>query len=242
MTLGRRLKAIEAMVGSGYSHIWDCCCDHGLLGAALITRRAAPHIHFVDIVPSLIANLEQQLNRFFPDNSPAGDMETATSQWHLHCANLIDLPLESFGGKHLLIIAGVGGDLSTDFIAALSERHPKLDLDFILCPIHHQFKLRQELIARRFHLRQEILIEENKRFYEILWVSSNPEGTVPESPVSPVGDSLWRGENPAHEKLVLQYLRTKLNHYQRIQSRQGNEISQIINAYHNVYKTLKPST
>jgi len=51
------------MVKSQYDH---CCCDHGLLGAALLAQQAAPHIHFVDVVPELMQQLENKLTRFFP--------------------------------------------------------------------------------------------------------------------------------------------------------------------------------
>ncbi|HSC68256.1 MAG TPA: SAM-dependent methyltransferase, partial [Cellvibrio sp.] len=57
LKLGKRLQQIELMVTANYDHIWDCCCDHGLLGAALLARKAAPHIHFVDIVPELMRKL-----------------------------------------------------------------------------------------------------------------------------------------------------------------------------------------
>jgi len=50
------------MVTSQYEHIWDCCCDHGLLGYALLSRLNAMNIpcniHFIDIVPPLMAELE----------------------------------------------------------------------------------------------------------------------------------------------------------------------------------------
>lgn len=48
---------------SEYSHVWDCCCDHGFLGINLLARKAAPYIHFVDIVPELINPLTDQLNQ-----------------------------------------------------------------------------------------------------------------------------------------------------------------------------------
>lgn len=57
MKLSKRLQQIDHMVKHGYDHIWDCCCDHGFLGASLLEREAAAHIHFVDIVPELINNV-----------------------------------------------------------------------------------------------------------------------------------------------------------------------------------------
>ncbi|MDX2422429.1 MAG: SAM-dependent methyltransferase, partial [Amphritea sp.] len=48
MKLSKRLTQIEQLVAPGYTHIWDCCCDHGLLGAALLARHSDAQIHFVD--------------------------------------------------------------------------------------------------------------------------------------------------------------------------------------------------
>jgi len=48
------------MVTGNYQHIWDTCCDHGMLGEALLVEQIANKVntrlivHFVDIVPSII--------------------------------------------------------------------------------------------------------------------------------------------------------------------------------------------
>ncbi|MCW0469406.1 hypothetical protein OH492_11565 [Vibrio chagasii] len=47
-------------------YIWDCCCGSWLLGVQLLADNKAPHIHFVDIVPSLMSELESKLVRYFP--------------------------------------------------------------------------------------------------------------------------------------------------------------------------------
>lgn len=64
------------MVTSEYTHIWDCCCDHGLLGAALLSRQAGSYIHFVDIVPELMSELKNKLQRFHPK-----ELAATGSQW-----------------------------------------------------------------------------------------------------------------------------------------------------------------
>ena len=116
MKLGKRLTQIAAMVEDDYQHIWDCCCDHGLLGATLLKRNSAPNIHFVDIVPTLMAQLEAKLQQFFSDSA---------HQWQTHCMDVSQLPLEQFQGKHLIIIAGVGGDLMVELVTNIHQRHPK---------------------------------------------------------------------------------------------------------------------
>ena len=63
--LSKRLQAINNMIDTHYQNIWDCCCDHGLLGLTLLNRKTADIIHFVDIVPSLTTRLESLLEKYF---------------------------------------------------------------------------------------------------------------------------------------------------------------------------------
>ena len=226
MKLGKRLKHIESMVTSDYSHIWDCCCDHGLLGSALLDRHAAPHIHFVDIVPKLMSELENKLQRFYP-NPP--------SNWQIHCLDVAALPIEQYKeGKNLVIIAGVGGDLMTQFVNAIHKSHPATNIDFLLCPVYHQFALRQQLIQLEFNLINEILVEENKRFYEILLVSTPTNTDEKQSKISPVGELIWQSDSVEQAKNTMNYLNKTLNHFQRKQEGNNADIQHIIDAYRSV--------
>jgi tRNA (adenine22-N1)-methyltransferase len=219
--LSKRLQQIEKMVTSQYSHIWDCCCDHGLLGFALLSRQASSNIHFVDIVPALMAKLENKLHRFY-----------AISTWETHCLDVAKLPIAQYEGKHLIIIAGIGGDLMIQFIEAIVQQHKNVNIDFLLCPVHHQFALRQKLIALNLSLKDEVLIEDNQRFYEIILVSSSSDKN---SKISPVGDKIWQSTSDTQTEIANKYLQKTLNHYQRIQQgiQQGkaNNVQYIINAY-----------
>jgi Predicted SAM-dependent methyltransferase len=212
------------MVTLQYDHIWDCCCDHGLLGSALLSRPEATTIHFIDIVPQLMAELESKLHRFYP-----------SATWETHCLDVAKLPLTQYEGKHLIIIAGIGGDLMIEFIEAIYKKHQHLAIDFLLCPVHHQFSLRQKLIALDFSLKHEVLIEENQRFYEIVLVSTTSNEN---KKINPVGDEIWQSQSSQKSDITDKYLTKTLNHYQRIQ--QGfnrgktNNVQHIIDAYHAV--------
>jgi tRNA (adenine22-N1)-methyltransferase len=194
---------------------------------ALLTRQAAPNIHFVDIVAELIDTLDSKLQQFF-SNSP--------SAWTTHCLDVHKLPLRHYQkdlqakhqNKHLVIIAGVGGDLMSRFIEEIYQHNLKTDIDFLLCPVHHQFTLRQKLIELNFSLKEEVLIEENRRFYEMLLVSANEkEGTK----VSPIGDKIWLSNSSEQAIIIKNYLRQTLSHYQRIQLNHSANIQGIIDAY-----------
>lgn len=227
MKLGKRLKQIESMVTVDYDHIWDCCCDHGLLGAALLTRQAAPHIHFVDIVPELMRELENKLQHFYPEHSTS----TSNTQWQVHCMDVTALPLQKLDGKHLVIIAGVGGDLMTELVKAIYQKNSTLDINFLLCPVHHQFTLRQQLIKLDFSLKTEALIAENQRFYEILLVST---ANNPRTQISPVGSLIWQSNTSEQSKIAVDYLKKTLDHYQRVQLSRHVDVQHIIEAYNAV--------
>lgn len=227
MKLSKRLKQIDKMVTAQYSHIWDCCCDHGFLGAALLNRQTDTHIHFVDIVPELMAELDTKLQRFYSN---------AVSKWKTHCLDVATLPLEKYQGNHLVIIAGVGGDLMIQFIEAIHQNHQNLAIDFLLCPVHHQFALRHKLIELDFSLKQEVLVEDNKRFYEILLVSSAHNE---HKPITAIGDQIWHSQSPQQAKVVENYLHKTLNHYQRIQQGDASKVEHIIDAYSAVIPVKK---
>lgn len=230
LKLSKRLKTIEQMVthiDTRYSHIWDCCCDHGFLGAALLAQKVAKKIHFVDIVPELIAALEHKLITFYPSQVDS------KYRWQTHCIDVANLPLAEHAGRHLIIIAGVGGDLMNQFIEAIFTQNKHLNFDLLLCPVHHQFSLRQTLIALDFSLIAEALVEENKRFYEIIYVSlANTENKK----VSPVGDDMWRADSEQQTKIAKQYLDKTLKHYQRMlkSDDNNNKVQNIIDAYKKV--------
>lgn len=210
------------MVTADYTHIWDCCCDHGLLGATLLSRLAAPNIHFVDIVPKLMAELETKLQRFYPHSTPV---------WKTHCIDVAELPLDKHQGKHLVIIAGVGGDLMIKFIGALHQKYPELTIDFLLCPVHHQFALRKKLIELNFALKDEVLIEDNQRFYEVILVTSV---TDENAPISAVGEKIWQSTSIKQANIAEKYLHKTLSHYQRIEQGNSNSVAHIIAAYRTV--------
>ncbi|WP_426369691.1 tRNA (adenine(22)-N(1))-methyltransferase [Pseudocolwellia sp. HL-MZ7] len=238
MKLSKRLKQIEQMVTAEYDHIWDCCCDHGFLGAALLSRLARcnadsfnasesnnkSQIHFVDIVPELMAQLENKLEQFYP---PSKEI----ASWKTHCIDVATLPLAQYKGKPLVIIAGVGGDLMMEFINAIYAQHQSVDIDFLLCPVHHQFALRQRLIELDFGLKKEVLVEENKRFYEVIYVSTKKADY---RNVDAVGKELWEYNTEQQAQTVKKYLSKTLRHYQRMQQGSIHNVEHIIDAYKQV--------
>ena len=218
--LSTRLKKIEQMVPAGYDHVWDCCCDHGLIGAALLSRQAADNVHFVDIVPDLMNTVKKNLQRFYPED-----------KWEVHCLDVAKLPLKQYAGKHLVIIAGVGGDLMCELVEGIYQSDQDANIDFILCPVNNIYTLRQKLIEHQFGLKHEVLIEDNQRFYEILHVSSRMDEN---SPINEVGCKIWQSDTNEQADIVTRYIDKTLSHYRRLLRGSDDNIEAIIERYSSV--------
>lgn len=123
---------------------------------------------------------------------------------------------------HLIIIAGVGGQLLSTFLEALLPLNAQFNIEFLICPVHHNFLVRETLIKHKLKLINELLIFEQGRYYEILHVSSRAE-----LPIVNVGSMMWEGDLPMHQL----YLQQTIAHYQRMLKNKGAEVEKIIKAY-----------
>jgi tRNA (adenine22-N1)-methyltransferase len=194
--LGRRLRRLDTMLEQPYSIIWDCCCDHGLLGMSLLQRKLAGKVVFVDILSPQMALLEQDLQGRFPPDE---------FNWQVICQDLKDLEVPEVESQ-LFIIAGVGGNKTIQFIESLCAAMPGLPFDLLLCSVHGNYAVRQALIEHGFGLKQEQIILENNRFYEAIYVSQNST-----QPIVATGGSMWDRLNLDHQ----QYWQKTLAHYRK---------------------------
>lgn len=200
------------MVQNHYEHIWDCCCDHGLLGMNLVARKAAPTVHFVDVAPSLIKSLGIKLSENFSTNAKS------SATWLTHCMDASSLSLDKHTGKQLVIIAGVGGDLTLSIVNKLHDTLKfagKLEnVDFLLCPIRQHYQLRCGLREKLFKVRKELLVEENMRIYEVLLVTVNPN-LKELADITPAGEQIWLDENNPTNGTARKYAELVLAHYSK---------------------------
>jgi tRNA (adenine22-N1)-methyltransferase len=221
MKLSKRLQQIDHMISKKYDHIWDCCCDHGFLGMNLLTRNAASKIHFVDIVEPLMNEIEAQLLKSHTKHSKT----TLRYEWQVHCLGAEKIPIQN-NSSNLVIIAGVGGDLLIEIVEAILTKYPSQDLEFLLCPVHHNYKVRQALIHLGLGLIDESLVIDNRRFYEIIHASTDAK-----QPISNVGSLMWDFSRRDDRE----YLSQTLAHYERMQKTDNStlfeETQNIISAY-----------
>ena len=214
--LGRRLKQLDTMLEQHYSVIWDCCCDHGLLGMSLLQRKLADKVVFVDILSPQMALLEQDLQgRFPPDDF----------NWQVICQDLKDLEVPE-AESQLFIIAGVGGNKTIQFIESLCAAMQGLPFDLLLCSVHGNYAVRNALIEHGFGLKQEQIIFENNRFYEAIYVSQNSN-----QPIVATGSSMWNELDPDHQT----YWQKTLAHYRKKSSADPAKFAAVVEDYEKLF-------
>ncbi|PKG38431.1 SAM-dependent methyltransferase [Psychromonas sp. Urea-02u-13] len=212
------------MAGRDYDHIWDCCCDHGLLGFQLLKNDKAGHIHFVDVVAPLLNEIDNKLSRYYQGKS----------EWSVHCLDVATLPIAEYDidsgaeqKKHLIIIAGIGGQLLITLLKVLFPHCRAFNVEFILSPVHHNHQLRAYLKDQNCRLIDEVIVEENKRFYEVLHIDQRALNKSTDCFVSLVGDKMWNFDYVEHQL----YLQQTIKHYQRMAKNPTLDVSEIIKGY-----------
>jgi len=125
-----------------------------------------------------------------------------------------------------------------ELVNTLCQLHPNRQIDFILCPVHHQYELRHQLIELDCRLIDEKLIEENRRFYEIIYVRRDSPSSRIESDsdssttnIRAVGDKLWQCNNDHERNIAIRYLHKVLTHYQKITLSNPQKASQALPNY-----------
>lgn len=173
--LGPRLLHLSSF----YSHeqeIWDIGCDHGFLGLSFLQSEAVSSIYLVDpskkVIDQLITNLKDSYIT----------IPSKVSVIHEKGQNL---KLKS-DIKKIIYIAGMGGK---EIIGILDHLRPQLSSDdsVIISPHKNILELRKYLLESELRLKDESVISENGRFYQVLCLSlfsGHPK-------VSAFGEKLW---------------------------------------------------
>ena len=189
LKLSPRLNSIfewiqQAKKQKPYDEIWDCCCDHGYLGINILSAKLCEKLIFVDQLPHIIKNLQDKLQSFEMSNhefivADAGNLKFDSTQ------------------KHLVILAGVGGECSVDIIQRIEKEHKNIEIDYIICPSASQLFLRKYLHEEKFNSLDEKIVCEKNRCYEIFFVSR--KATNKPSLHVPIKCDLWKDDNKQHQ-------------------------------------------
>ena len=203
---------VTTKVHDHFDHIWDCCCDHGYLGQQLLIEQPESHIHFVDVVPHLIDEVTTRLN------TSSEQVNQSNSKWSSHCMDAAEIPLDS-EQSHLVMIAGVGGDLLIEMVESIVANHPSLmtagQLSFLLCPVRQLHKVREGLNRLNLGLVSEQIVKDKQLFYEVIMASNQSTTNV-----SQVGDSMWDLNNKDH----VEYRDTMIKHYSKQPTEQAKSL------------------
>jgi len=225
--LGPRLDAIYDQVAleqkqQRYDAVWDCCCDHGYLGMKLLAAKICPTVYFVDQVAHIIAQLKDKLDDLAERALSPRNYQTIAAD-----ASGLRFPDHQ---RHLVILAGVGGEHIIDIIRAVEQKDHISRIDYLLCPTTTQFDLREFLIEQSFGVKRESLVAEKGRDYEVLLVSSQQSKIW--QPITTTG-RMWDVSNPSHQR----YQKKLVTHYKKqTRGKQAERAAQILAHYQGCFE------
>ncbi len=206
-SLGKRLDAIFELVNAvqqckTYDAIWDCGCDHGYLGQKILANDLCTTLYFVDQVTHIIDQLNRKLAGYYRSNR----YRTVATD-----AGKIQFPS---GQRHLVILAGIGGERIAEILHDISRKRDNQQIDYLLCPSTTAYELREYLSTTAFSLHHECIVSEKGRDYEIIFTQAKQKKQGGRK-VSLTG-SMWDANNAFH----IRYHQRLIAHHQK--QRLGN--------------------
>jgi len=191
-SIGSRLNAILELVTQvqqkePYPCIWDCCCDHGYLGIKILSHNLCEKLVFVDQLPHIIEHLTAKIAPY------------STGKHELITADAGDLVFDS-QNRHLVILAGVGGECIIEIIREIESNHPDVQIDYIFCPSSRHNILREYLSSQSMGLLFESIVCEKKRCYEIIYVQG--KAATSSLPAVSLTCDLWDMDNEDHRQYL----------------------------------------
>lgn len=189
--LSKRLNALFDAVPPGYDSVWDLCCDHGRLGMAILETARAPAVIFVDQIQGITRELEERLHRY-----GAEDYQVVCQD-----ASTLKLPKQ---GRHLLVLAGVGDEVTLNIMAGLlAQGANKARFDWLVSPANNLFQVREQLQQWPLSVQAEGFVMDKKRGYEWLLLQHCEAPPCPASNPAP----FWDASQPEHRHHLQKLLR-----------------------------------
>lgn len=148
------------MPSDSIEHVYDLCCDHGIIGMAISKTYPNLQVTFVDKVPSIINNLRNKLTAYI----------TLENKFQILCKDATKLKVNA-NNKNLFIVSGIGGELATDIFNNLYNQDK--EAFFIFCIHQKNEYLKEHLIEQKFQVIKSGLVIENNHGYEIMLVHPN---------------------------------------------------------------------
>lgn len=207
-----RLSHLANMIQAPYSTVWDCCCDHGLLGMSLLNAGYADEVIFVDVLENIMTSLTDRLVQDFPQNQ---------YRWQVRCDDIKNIVVPN-ADSQLFIIAGVGPHQTIEFIDSLCASAPDTAFDLLICSVHGSYSVRQTLINQGYRLKAERIICDKNRFYEAIYVSKSADQTLVDT-----GSQMWNWADPMHQD----YWHRTVGHYRQKAKNDPAQFQPIVERY-----------
>lgn len=169
-----RLKELAAC-HAGERIIWDVGCDHAQLGLSFLQDKAVDEIHLVDPSLDVIDTLKASLL----------DSYISSDKIFIHHKKGQEIRLDRNQNK--IFVAGMGGKEIIDILMALE---PQSDFSFSVTVSPHKnvLELREYLRRSTYRLKDEFLIHDLGRFYQVLTLDFDQTHGL----VSLYGSDLWQ--------------------------------------------------
>jgi tRNA (adenine22-N1)-methyltransferase len=153
MMLSERLKRIADEISQGET-MADIGTDHGFLPVYLSENGISPHVVLADVSPGSLDKARENCRMNAPD--AAFDFRLGSG-----------LEVLSSGEVDAVVIAGMGGLLITEILAADPEKSSSFK-KFVLQPRNNVGRLRVWLVSHGFDIVREQLVRERQFICEIL--------------------------------------------------------------------------
>ncbi|WP_026476330.1 tRNA (adenine(22)-N(1))-methyltransferase [Alkaliphilus transvaalensis] len=155
-----RLEKIACLVKEG-SRVADIGTDHGYIPLYLLENKISTFVIASDVNQKPLESAEGNIKDFGYENQ----VETRLGS---------GLETLKVGEVDTVIIAGMGGLLIADLLKASPDVVSNINT-FILQPMQAQEELRRYLIENGYSIKEDLLVKEDHRIYEIIVVEKGKQ-------------------------------------------------------------------
>lgn len=173
-----KLKGRLAELKNCYSNeriIWDVGCDHGQLGLSFLDNERVKEIHLVD--PSLDVIRKLESNNLLDSYITIGKLFIKHDRGQ-------EIRIEK--KESIVFIAGMGGKEIISILEHL-ESQSSCEFNCTISPHKNILELREYLQNSVYCLRDEFLVKDADRFYQVLSLDFSSDAKA-----SPYGDLIWK--------------------------------------------------
>lgn len=223
MRLDDRLQALAELVAAG-ARVADIGTDHGYLALELVESGRA----------AFVVAGDKNIGPCEAARRTVREAALADGLVDVRCGD--GLAVLAPGEVDTVCIAGMGGVLMTEILAAHPEVMERLDA-LILQPMNGAYELREWLYKNGWHIAEERLAIADGRLYAIMRAERGAED-VPSRIDLLIGPRLW--ENRASEKLLAQHIEALLATERRVLAGMArSEAAQATPKFKQVEQTIK---